>query len=199
MLRLPIKKQMVNILLASIKRLFMNKDQPYLAALYLAMFSTYYYGLFRIGELACSNHMVRAIDTHIGINKNKILFILCTSKMHWTDDTPQSVKISATKNHNRTNHYCPYELLRNYVGLCPKFKSADEPFFVNRDRIGVQPRLIRMLLKSTLNKCGFNPHNFSVHSLRSGRASDLLSYGVSVETIKKLGRWKSNAVFKYLK
>ena len=55
------------------------------------------------------------------------------------------------------------------------------------------------LLKMGLQQCGIDYHNFSVHSLRAGRACDLLSYGVSVETIKKLGRWKSNAVFKYLK
>ena len=37
------------------------------------------------------------------------------------------------------------------------------------------------------------------HGFQSGRASDLLKLGVSVETIKKLGRWHSNAVFRYLK
>ena len=42
-------------------------------------------------------------------------------------------------------------------------------------------------------------HNFySVHSFRVGRLTYLLKFGLSVETIKKLGHRKSNAVFRYL-
>ena len=37
------------------------------------------------------------------------------------------------------------------------------------------------------------------HGLRAGRAVDLLRMGVSFETIKKLGHWKSNIVYEYLR
>ena len=36
-----------------------------------------------------------------------------------------------------------------------------------------------------------------MHGIRLGHVTDLLNLGVSVETIKKLGRWKSNAVYVY--
>ena len=51
-------------------------------ALYMALFSTAYFGLFRVGELTASKHVVKAVNVRIGQNKNKILFILDSSKMH---------------------------------------------------------------------------------------------------------------------
>ena len=45
----------------------------------------------------------------------------------------------------------------------------------------------------------FDDTLYGTHSLRSGRTCDLYKLGLSVETIKKIGRWKSNAVFRYLK
>ena len=54
-------------------------------------------------------------------------------------------------------------------------------------------------LKIMLQRAGFNQLLYDTHSLRSGRRVDLVKYGISVETVKDLGRWKSNAVFIYLK
>ena len=50
-----------------------------------------------------------------------------------------------------------------------------------------------------LRNSGFNQGLYNCQSLRIGRASDLLKLALSVETIKKLGRWSSNAVFTYLR
>ena len=50
-----------------------------------------------------------------------------------------------------------------------------------------------------LHIAGFKDELYSVHSVRMGRACDLLKLGLSVESIKKIGRWRSNAVFRYLK
>ena len=38
-----------------------------------------------------------------------------------------------------------------------------------------------------------------VHSFRGGRTSDLANMGYSIDQIKALGRWKFNAVYRYLK
>ena len=40
---------------------------------------------------------------------------------------------------------------------------------------------------------------YTSHSFRTGRASDLASKSLSNETIKKLGRWKSDAVERYIR
>ena len=57
----------------------------------------------------------------------------------------------------------------------------------------------RSMLKAMIAKSGINAQAYSTHCLRSGRALDLMKLGLSIKTIKKLGRWKSNTVYAYLK
>ena len=57
-------------------------EQPYLLVLYEAIFCLAYYGLMRIGELTEGDHPIKAKDIHIGVNKDKILLVLYTSKTH---------------------------------------------------------------------------------------------------------------------
>ena len=80
-------------------------------------------------------------------------------------------------------------------------KDWNEPFFVFRDRSLVKPSHLRTILCNVLITSGFDHTLYTVYSLRAGRALWLLKGGggVSVETIKHLGHWKSNAVFVYLK
>ena len=71
-----------------------TKNQPYLEKLYSAMFMAGYYGLLRVGELAKGPHVILAANTHIGVNKNKILFMLQMSKTHNKGSKPQRIKIT---------------------------------------------------------------------------------------------------------
>ena len=74
-----------------------------------------------------------------------------------------------------------------------------EPFFVFSDRTPVTPKQMGSCLKIVLKKAGFDQKLYGTHSLRAGQTCDLCKLGISVENIKKLGRWKSNAIFRYLK
>ena len=142
---------------------------------------------------------------HIGMNKKKFLIVLCTSKTHWLDSKPQSVKITTTSASNnsskmkKTNMFCPYTLLKNYSAIRPKYRCDTEQFFIYRDRSPVLATNENKLLKQMIKEAGIQEQYYCWHGLRAGRACDLLKLGVSVETIKSLGRWKSNAVFTYLK
>ena len=172
--------------------------------MYRALFCVAYYGLFRIEELTSGSHPVMAKNVHIGRNKDKILFVLRTSKTHNAGDLPQTVKITGfeaeAKVSNRKNiEYCPFNIMRNFLQLRPFMKTEEEPFFVFRDNTAVKPDQARIMLRQSLLCIKINPSNYSFHSIRIGRSSDLLAAGVSVETIKKLGRWKSNVVYKYLR
>ena len=197
-LRLPINREMLNIILRKTDTYFSEAGQFYLKHLYLALMSTMYYGLFRIGELTKSEHTVKAIDVQIGTNKRKLMFILRSSKNSGNDKKPQIIKIEST-NLNSNNIYCPYQLLRNYMAVRSTLKSKEENFFVFKDRSNVTSYAFMTVFKNMIKLAGFNQQHYGSHSLRSGRSQDLLKLGFSVETIKKLGRWKSNAVFTYLK
>ena len=94
--RLPIKKGLLSLILSNIEEIF-QEPQPYLVLLYIALFATTYFGLFRLCELTLtsSSHAVRAKDVHIDRNKDKMMFILHTSKTHWKDAKPQIIKITS--------------------------------------------------------------------------------------------------------
>ena len=81
--RLPIQKLLLEVILEQTHKHFTQINQPYLRSLFMMLFSTAYFGLFRVGELATGDHPVLARDVHISYNKRKILFVLRTSKTLW--------------------------------------------------------------------------------------------------------------------
>ena len=208
--RLPIRIDLLHLLLIKINKYFEN--QPYLNKVYQAIFVSGYFGLLRIGELTQGPHVIRATDVKIGQNKDKILFVLHSSKTHDEANKPQFVKITGLKNKStlkqhdkhdscstRIRRVCPFTTIRNFIELRPKVISPNEQFFVFSDNSPVKPRNVRATLRMGLQLTNIDDKLYSCHSWRIGRGTDLLSMGCSVETIKKLGRWRSNAVFRYLR
>ena len=109
--RLLIRKGLMNLLVSAVPQVY--GDQPYLTVLYKAMICTAYFGLFRIGEISYSQHVVKARDVHIAKHKDKITFILHTSKTHGRDKKLQIVKIGRYQQaaHNGVQRACPFVLL----------------------------------------------------------------------------------------
>ena len=82
----------------------------------------------------------------------------------------------------------------------PKFLSNTEQFFVFSDRRPVTCNHMRKTLKHTLKAAGFNNTVYDTHSYRIGRAVDLrVKHNISVESIRRLGRWKSSLIYDYLR
>ena len=201
--RLPIHCSLLELILFEFQREF--SSQPYLQALYKALFALGYYGLMRVRELTINegNHAARAANVHIASNKQKMLILLYTSKTHSEAVIPQKIKISALQHEKQggsfQRHFCPFRLLREYVNFRGNYITADKPFFVFSDHSAVKAEQARKLLKKAISKIGLNAKHYDVHGLRIGRASDLIKAGYSVEEVKRLGRWKSNAVYRYIK
>ena len=59
-IRLPIHKDMLNLVLKTTYSYFDMTGQHYLKWLYMSLFATTYYGLFRVGEVTDSGHTVKA-------------------------------------------------------------------------------------------------------------------------------------------
>ena len=212
--RLPIRKNLLQLMVAEVGNLF-ETPQPYLTLLYQTIFTTAYFGLFRIGEVTKSQHVVLAKDVHIGKNKNKLMFLLHSSKTHWFDSKPQVVKISSSeigtkredavkndRNKYENEHiktFCPFQMLKDFVTVRGQRKRDDEQFFIFKDGSPVLPGQARYILKSAILKLGLDARLYEFKSLRGGRATDLAAMKIDLGLIKTLGRWRSNAVFKYLK
>ena len=197
--KLPIHFALFEMLLFELNRK-LGSSQVYLCTMYKALFSLAYYGLMRIGELAESKHAVKAANILVGNNKNKILIILYSSKMHRKESAPQQIKISATESTGKKcRNFCPFTLINDYIKMRGPFLDAHEPFFVLRDKSPLQILMVRTMLRSLITNLRLQEHLYSFHCFRSGRASDLLKFGFTVEQIKCMGHWKSNAVCRYLK
>ena len=202
--RLPITNKLLSVLIKKCSEFF--SDQPYLKTPYKALLSTAYFGLFRVGEVTDGPHVLLAHNVSIGQNKKKMLFVLKTSKTTGLGDKPQRIKIKSNPaaaedlgEDKKHLHFCPFEILEEYIAIRPDMRNRQEQFFMFRDNSPVQAHHLRTVLKELIKMAGLRPELYSGHSLRIGRASQLAKLGVSVETIKKLGRWRSNAVFRYLR
>ena len=151
-LRLPIRKALLKLLIQQIPFVFLPGEQPYLVRLYMALFTASYFGLFRIGELTASNHMVKANDVQIGQNKNKLMFILRTSKTHGHNKKPQTITIVSKqimRQHGLStprDDFCPFRVIGDYVDVRPARKNNNEQFFVFKDRQPVKLSHFRWML-----------------------------------------------------
>ena len=200
--KLPIQKGLLDIILYSVEKKYRDK-QPYLEVLYKNIFAFLYYGLFRIGEVTKGSHPIKAQDINLADNKDKLLVLLYSSKTHGRESRPQAVKICRINGGsgypNNKRFYCPFRISREYLALRGNYSYPEEPLFIFSDGTPVKPSSVRSLLKSILKNLGLNADLYGTHSFRIGRATDLMKTGKTIDHIKSIGRWKSNAVYRYLR
>ena len=199
--RLPIQCGLLELILFEIERQ-LNK-QPYNCCMYKTLFAIGYYGLMRAGELTASPHVMKAKDVHVGLNKDKILIVLYTSKTHDRSSVPQKIRITSNQIEKSGNyakrHFCLFKLMQEFVQRRPSYLEETEQFFVFADHSPVAPEQARQLLKKVIGLLGLNEQLYDLHSMRIGRTNDLRKFLYSVEEIRRMGRWKSNCVYKYLR
>ena len=199
-IRLPIQKGLLEMLLFEVERKFM--DQPFLTDMYKAMFCLGYYGMLRVGELTLGPHTVKACNINVGNNKDKILMVLYTSKTHGQESRPQKIKIAAVAgglSSRVKRFFCPFKVIIKYMNHRGDYVDETEQFFIFRDRSPVKPYHFRTTLRSLLDNINLDSSLHDVHSLRIGHTCDLEKFGYSIDQIKSMGKWKSNAVYRYLK
>ena len=180
--RFPIHINFLEILLFELERIF--NDQPYLQYLYKSIFLLAYYGLFRIGELTKSDHVIKACDFYLGRNKNKMLIILYSSKTHGKYSLPQKVKISESPDGKHKRFFCPFGVLRHFLQLRGNYKSVQEQLFIFRDYTPVLPEQVRGVLRQSIKATGLDSSLYNCQSFRIGRCSDLIKLGYSIEMVK---------------
>ena len=140
-------------------------------------------------------------NIHVGTNKDKILVVLYTSKTHSRAHYPQKIKISSNELQTQTRNvmfFCPFRAIREFITIHGDYETIDENFILFSDKSVPKPVHFRNTLKAILDNLNIDSSLYGTHSFRIGRSCDLFKAGFSVDQIKKLGRWKSNAVYKYL-
>ena len=130
------------------------------------------------------------------------MFILHSSKTHGKGDKPQIIKISGQNLKSRPKSqrcFCPFQLLDQYSKARGMYAKENEEFFVFRDHTPMIPNHFRQVLRDTLIQSKLNPDFYCRRAFRSGCDGDLFDKGISVKTMRKIGRWKSSAVYTYLR
>ena len=103
---------------------------------------------------------------------------------------------------------CPVKALANIVQhLRQHTNNPDTPISTYWTKQGTPKKVTSATITETIRKAatdinlaefGINPKQLSSHSLRSGGAMALHLGGASDSTIRKMGRWKSDAFLTYL-
>ena len=201
--RLPIQCGLLEMILFEVERKFEALSQHYLEWLYKAIFILCYYGLMRVGEVTESTHVVKAKDVHMATNKDKLLLVLYTSKTHGLGQRPQKIKITSNRGEKTGSyahrHFCPFKVIGQYIKLRGTYTDDCEQFFVFRDKSPVKPMHASAILKQIVKSLGLDESLYAMHSFRIGRTSDLIKFNYSVQEVQRLGRWRSNAVFRYIR
>ena len=198
--RLPIQHSLFEMILFEIERIY--PMQVYLQYLYKAIFVLCYYCMMRVGEVTYSPHVLLAKNVHIAKNKNKLLFLLYSSKTHGKSHRPQKIKITESKSYKVRffRHFCPFVTLKSFLKLrgC-MYGTEDEHFFIYQDKQMVKATQVTNILKLCIKSIRLDNSLYSIHSFRIGRTSDLIKLKYPIDVIKRLGRCKSNAVYKYIR
>ena len=201
--RLPIQCGLLEIIRFEVEWYFSRMNQWYLEHMYKALFALSYYGVMRIGEVTRSQHVLKAKDVHIATNKDKLLLVLYSLKMHDKANRPQEIKITSNVSEKNgqyaEKYFCPFKLLRDHIRLRGDYILDNEQFFVFTDRSPVTPSLARNLLRLLLQNIGLNESLYGMYSFRIGQTTDLLKFCYSIEEIKIMGRWRSNVIYKYIR
>ena len=128
--------------------------------LYKAIFAISYYGMMRIGEVTFSQHVLKARNMHIALNKDNILLVLYSSKTHGLSSRPQKIKITSNRAEKLGKYlhrnFCQFTILRHYMKLRGSYDSDTEPFFIFKDKSPVTGQLAAKLLKQIIKAIGLD-------------------------------------------
>ena len=160
----------------------------YHACMFRAMLSLGFFGLFHLGELTLSQHVILCINMQL--NQDLIYIRLELSKFNKTI-SPQLLHIC-----RQPYQVCPVAAVNSYLTIQPV--TIGSPLFIHPDG---NPVAIAHL-GSILDKLSLflqPPHQvIKPHSLRIGGTTDLYLRGLTQE-IQRWGRWSSDCFKKYVR
>ena len=93
---------------------------------------------------------------------------------------------------------CLVTALKTVISLTPTV-CAEQPMFADGKGMPIPCQTLRSLWDTSLQKMGFPPKQYSLHSIRKGVSSLAYEKGASELDIKSYGCWSSDAYKTYIK
>ncbi len=168
-------------------------NDTYKSMLYTAIFNMLYHGCMRVGECLFTTD-----DADYALRENQITFRL--------DGVGNPVSLAIRFDQfkssqsrrvppllvpgERDSRYCPARLVYQYHIIKPKNTAY---YFVNEDGTRVLASSAQKILHDCMQRLGLNPADYSCHSFRAGKTTDMVSQGRGSAGIRAVGRWMSSA------
>ena len=185
-LRKPITKPLLEKLLHALESICQSH---YDVQLYKAIFTTMFFACLRAGEVCKAGSL-----QHVLLSKNIARlssgYLLTLDSFKHSRNKTAIMKLS----HNPDQSICPVLTLDSYSQV----KSNTHFFFTQEDGNVVNRYNLSLHLKNCLQLLNLPPSEFSLHSFRIGRTTELVETA-STEQLKLLGRWSSDAYKKYIR
>ena len=188
--RVPITLNVLINLCDAITKLYTD---PYYIALMLAMFSLAFAAFLRVGELTLSSskpnpNLLQLCNLVIDPHSNNISIAFHAYK-HKAPGPPFCLQV----------HDLPQVPVKKYLFKYLRLRgNSPGPLFVYKTCPVKRNQFVQ-----TLNQClkflnlGHIP--YKGHSFRIGAATHAIASGASYDQVKLMGRWKSNALIKYIR
>ena len=167
----------------------------YESALFSAIFTTAFYGYFRMGELvqnSCHDpgHAIQIEDVTYNTHTNAIHIFLKHSK---TDQVGKgaTVIISPTR-----QSLCPVITIRAYMQMRHRSPGT---FFCHLSGKPATRYQVSAIFNMVIEKIGLDKQTYKFHSFRIGAATSDWAMGVNEHDIAIKGRWKSRCLYRYIR
>lgn len=190
--RLPITPTLLEKIVSVLPGICFN---IYEQKLFKAAFTLAFWGLLRVGEITYSrgkniNQILSKNDVLLTQNLDSLTVKLRFSK---TDQSGKGVFLEIPKSESTL---CPVLSINEYLLVR---SSGDGPFFCHFSGAPLTRYQFSAMLSKALKHAGVEFKRFKSHSFRIGGATALSMAGHSIEEIKNIGRWKSNAYKSYIR
>ena len=168
----------------------------YQVALFRAMFLLSFHAFLRVGEITTN-----AVSKHNILHDSQVRIVYTSGTISGVQITFKYFKHSK---HNKftlfvskqNSTFCPVQALSHYLQIRPK-KSG--PLFIFNDQKPVSSSYFNSVLKAIITLIEGSHQGYSSHSFRIGAATHCCKNGYSKDVISTMGRWRSNAVNKYIR
>lgn len=158
----------------------------YEVLLFQSMFLLAFHFALRISEITSSAHNLSLAQISI----NNVQLTIHFSSYKHSPLYPDSHSLSGSN-----SPYCPIKILNQFLAARG---NSPGPLFLIKGKAVSRP-LFCSKLKIVLDLVGEQNAHFSSHSFRIGAATHWANEGKSDLQIRRLGRWRSDAMLRYIR
>ena len=183
----PIDFDLLNVL---IRLLSSNRDHLLIAS----ALSLQFFACLRASEF-CADSTLSIIPTMSDVSfyqngSSRVMLYTC----HSSKTAPQGFQVHVGCS---GNPICAPCIMTHFFSLSP-YEPSSPLFRFSSGRL-LSYRVYNTIIKRLVQLAGLDPSLYSTHSVRAGAATQAARAGLQPDSIKRLGRWRSQAYMVYLR